>query len=344
MLKRALRKIVGGQKGQVLPIVLILLIIGGLLIVPTLNYASTSLKTHQVTETKAEELYAADSGMESALHWIIQGKELGGAWTQDAENHWTRDTYYLNDRTVNVTVEEIAPEAITEAQRQAFGLKESDTVYEITSTATTDSGSSTTIIECYVVRTTALADEGSYTLYPGDGNIEGGNVIVEADGTVNGNIEEGANVYGKGDLIVNGNIEDSATVYVNGSLTVNGNIEEDTSVYVAGDLTVGGNVEEDTTVCVAGDLTVDGNIEANAKVLVEGNLVVDGNIEDEAVVCVAGDLAVGGNIEVSYIYVGGTITVGGNMEATNLSFAKCPFCCGQCPLVEEVLKILTFGM
>jgi len=62
---------VRGQKGQALPIVLVLLVLGGLLIVPTLSYASTSLKGYQVTETKTRGIYASDSGVEDAL-WQLK--------------------------------------------------------------------------------------------------------------------------------------------------------------------------------------------------------------------------------------------------------------------------------
>ena len=54
-----------------MPIVLILLVLGGLLIIPTLDYASTSLKGHQVVEIKALGLYAADAGIEDSL-WHLK--------------------------------------------------------------------------------------------------------------------------------------------------------------------------------------------------------------------------------------------------------------------------------
>ena len=99
MAKRTLNKIVKGQKGQALPLVLILLVIGGLLIVPTLNYASTSLKGHQVTETKAMELYAADAGVEDAL-WKIKNDQI------------PTDPYYLtvNNKNVEVEIDSISAE------------------------------------------------------------------------------------------------------------------------------------------------------------------------------------------------------------------------------------------
>ncbi len=61
-----------------LPLVLVLMLLSGLLIVPTLKYASTSLKAKQVTEKKTLELYAADAGVEEALSYLPQ---LVGNWS-----------------------------------------------------------------------------------------------------------------------------------------------------------------------------------------------------------------------------------------------------------------------
>lgn len=74
MIKRTLRKLTKSQEGQVLPIVLVLLALGGLLLVPTLNHASTSLKGNQVTETKTKALFAADAGVEKAI-WKLQNDD-----------------------------------------------------------------------------------------------------------------------------------------------------------------------------------------------------------------------------------------------------------------------------
>ncbi len=69
-----LRKFIKGQKGQALPIVLILMILGGLLIPPTLNYASTSLKASQSGERILKERYAADAAAEYAI-WMLSNNE-----------------------------------------------------------------------------------------------------------------------------------------------------------------------------------------------------------------------------------------------------------------------------
>lgn len=68
---RLWQRIVRGEKGQALPIVLILLVLGGLLIAPCLSYAATSLNAGQVVEEKVRGVFAADAGMEDAL-WCLK--------------------------------------------------------------------------------------------------------------------------------------------------------------------------------------------------------------------------------------------------------------------------------
>ncbi len=68
---KLLKKIIKGESGQALPIVLILLVLGGLLIAPVLGYASTTLKVGQMHEQKMAALYAADAGIEDAIHKIV---------------------------------------------------------------------------------------------------------------------------------------------------------------------------------------------------------------------------------------------------------------------------------
>ena len=60
-----------GEKGQALPIVLILLVVGGLLVTPCLNYASTSLFASQMVKKNVRGIYAADAGIEDAL-WKLK--------------------------------------------------------------------------------------------------------------------------------------------------------------------------------------------------------------------------------------------------------------------------------
>jgi len=71
VMKRRLIKAIKGEKGQALPVVLVLLVLGGLLIVPCLSYASTSLNSGRIVEKNVSGLYAADAGVENAL-WCIK--------------------------------------------------------------------------------------------------------------------------------------------------------------------------------------------------------------------------------------------------------------------------------
>ena len=68
---RLLKKILSGEKGQALPIVLALLVIGGLTIAPSLNYTATSLKSGRILEENLKGIYAADAGLEQAI-WTLE--------------------------------------------------------------------------------------------------------------------------------------------------------------------------------------------------------------------------------------------------------------------------------
>lgn len=70
-MKRRLIKVIKGESGQALPIVLTLLVLGGLLIAPSLSYAATSLNSGRVIEKNVNGLYAADAGVEYAL-WRLE--------------------------------------------------------------------------------------------------------------------------------------------------------------------------------------------------------------------------------------------------------------------------------
>jgi len=68
---RFLKQIINDEKGQALPIVLGLLVLGGLMVTPTLNYAATSLNSGRIIEEGVNGLYAADAGVEHTL-WCLK--------------------------------------------------------------------------------------------------------------------------------------------------------------------------------------------------------------------------------------------------------------------------------
>jgi len=93
------------ESGQgALAIVLLLLMLGAIIITPLLVFMSTGLKSGQVYESKMQEFYAADAGVEDAL-WRVKNDELGDYGDFD----YTPYTYDLPDEinaenvTVNIT-------------------------------------------------------------------------------------------------------------------------------------------------------------------------------------------------------------------------------------------------
>lgn len=71
MIARLIKRIVVSQQGQALPIVLALLMLGGLTITPALNHTVTGIKSSQNIEKSVSGLYAAEAGIEQTL-WNIK--------------------------------------------------------------------------------------------------------------------------------------------------------------------------------------------------------------------------------------------------------------------------------
>jgi len=67
---RLLKQVISSEKGQALPIVLALLILGGLTIAPSLGYAYTNLNSSRILGEGTKGVYAADAGVEDAL-WCL---------------------------------------------------------------------------------------------------------------------------------------------------------------------------------------------------------------------------------------------------------------------------------
>ena len=70
---RHLKQLVSSEKGQALPIVLALLVIGGLTIIPSLGYVTTNLKSSRMLVEGVRGVYAADAGIEDALWSLSNG-------------------------------------------------------------------------------------------------------------------------------------------------------------------------------------------------------------------------------------------------------------------------------
>lgn len=75
-MRRILRQILKSEAGQAFPIVLALLVIGGLTIVPSLGLNFSSAKTSNMLQTGIKGTYAADAGVEKTLWSLANGEPL----------------------------------------------------------------------------------------------------------------------------------------------------------------------------------------------------------------------------------------------------------------------------
>jgi len=122
------RKSTSAEKGQALILVLVFLLVGSLTITPLMSYMETGLKTDQVYRDKADELYAADSGIEDAI-WQIKYDRLEALFSSpdydkyDFSTTWTYDlSEQINNHDTTITIEnvwipkDVAPLNATEAR------------------------------------------------------------------------------------------------------------------------------------------------------------------------------------------------------------------------------------
>jgi hypothetical protein len=164
--KIGVKRLIRDEKGYILILALLVLVVVGLISGPVLSYMVSGLRAGHVFETGAAELYAADGGVTYGL-WKIKSSGLcpGNLPVDYSVN--------LNDRDVEVTIEyEGGP-------------------YKITSNATTATNSHTTVVS-YVDVTfrsfldNAITSSDDITIFPGV--------------TVNGTVQYGGELSGGGNV------------------------------------------------------------------------------------------------------------------------------------------------
>lgn len=254
--KIILRKPIAGEKGAAHILVLIVLLVGSLIIAPLLSHMTTGLKTGLMYERKMYELYAADAGVEDALRQIITNTPgLPG----DGDAPWLYDIGQINSKDVSVSVEYID----THTAEITYAT------YKITSTATTDSDSNTTL-ECYakigrspfgaaLIATESGVKLESTTVY---GSVWAIGEVVTENSTVTGEIKENyseeypvletgwyetqargnedENVH-YGNLVLGAGDHDLGPIYITGYLKIEegANVQLGGIVYVVGETQMG---------------------------------------------------------------------------------------------------------
>ena len=285
------------ESGQgALAIVLILLMLGAIIITPLLVFMNTGLKAGGVYESKLQEFYAADSGVEKAMCQISQNN-----------TNLTVSGYSLNDRNVNVII-------------NATG----GGIYKINSTATSNSGGNTTV-ECCVLNIggfnffdNAITSNGDVTIQPNNnitGNVTANGTVTYKKGDINGTVTPGATINWPSKEQLSAwywddvknlapfpdpsiNIDTHPTIgplYRNGTLDIyNGgsagkNATLNGTVYVTDDLTIG-------TTKTGKDFTL--NLNNNTTIFCEGGIEVGGacTISGSGCIIAVGDIDFSPNI------------------------------------------------
>lgn len=309
-MKAAVKRIISDENGRVLAIALILLVVGGLVIAPLLGLMTTGLAAGQVYEKKTAELYAADAGVEYGI-WHLQD---GGS---------TNDTLELtiNGKAVTVETEELPHDCYEMA------------TYEITSTATSQDGSSTTVM-AHVTGLTVYMDElfldaNAGTVYMPTNVYVEGDVEVSAEVHIVGNLRAGGYVeLNQGSLI-------GGIVCVGDYLTMNNNSTIEAEVYVAGDLTMNNLAIIESDLNVGGIVTISGSAEVIGGIHADGDVTIEGQAPQ-----VFGDVCTNGNVSVSgsNAWIVGNVTAGGTISPPDPPNAKitgtgCPGgACGVCEI------------
>ncbi len=171
-MKTITNKLAKCEKGYALLLVLIFSLVGTLIITPLLGFMSTGLIVGQVHEEKMAELYAADAGVEHAF-WQIKAVAAGLPGAGD--DPWEYSIADVNGKQVNTTIAYI-----------------DDHTYKITSTASSDTGSSTTI-ESY----TTIVDMSSLM---GNTITSIGDITLQPGAEVTGNVQYNGELDNKGDI------------------------------------------------------------------------------------------------------------------------------------------------
>lgn len=167
-------RLIKNQRGQILPTALILLALGGFLVVPALSLITTNLIANRTIERANLELYAADAGVEKVLWNVIYNQP--DFTLPDDDEETVLPEFTVNDITVSARISKQAGEP-----------------YQITSTATSSDGHSTTVI-CYI---DAYTD---YSWFADSVIISANDVHIQSNSVVTGNVTYAGTLDNKGDI------------------------------------------------------------------------------------------------------------------------------------------------
>jgi len=242
-----MKRLVRGEKGYILILALLVLVVVGLISGPVLSYMVGGLRAGHVFETGAAELYAADAGVEDAVSKIQQGI---GLCLHQSKNYTISN---VNNKSVEVTVTCVSntTEIVT---------------YHVESTAT--SGGSGTKIDAYVngdavagdfsgITNNVITSQGKIILKPGTN-------VTPPEGEDHGpqdyygdawptpeelcdwywwDVRDGTHYYSDTTIDLNGVSQELGPLYVNGKLTIKNSSSTPATLTLAGTIYATGKTE-----------------------------------------------------------------------------------------------------
>lgn len=300
MLKKALRD----ESGKVLILALIVLVVGGLIVGPLLGLMSTGLSAGQMYEAKTAGLYAADAGLEDAIHWLVHGKPINWDWYWDGSTGNRVKPLDINNRDVYVTVETLAKNE-----------------YKVTSVARGSRGDVTVVSTLWAVNLIKGCRD-----FVGPGEILVGDVYIEGDVSVSTNAQVDGNLVVDGDLTLT-----QGQTRIDGDVSVTGDITLEQQSKIAGNVCAGGDlILENHTSIEGGDVFVWGALQIANNCNIYGNVFVGGDIifASNANSRIHGNVYAYGNITIELsnpnseifgsVYATGKVTVIPEAQAANI--------------------------
>ncbi len=213
-----------GERGAILPLVLVFLALGLLLLTPALNLGFTSLVSTTTTEAKALELHAADAGVEDALHWLLHAETGDPRYVEDPPGAWERSSpLSLNDSEVSVSFVEVGDDVL------------------ITSTASSPWGVTTVDALIEVVR-----GQGGGNIFENALTALGGNVTLGGGSSITSDPPEdkAGDVFAAGLLTLNPSASVEGTVYAETGITMGWSTSIDGDAYTPGTITQPNNAPD----------------------------------------------------------------------------------------------------
>ena len=193
-MKTMMKRTAKDEKGSVLPLALVLLVLGGVILAPLLGLMSTGLLAGQVYEGKMGSYYAADAGVEDAIS-KIKGDVL------DSYPYVYPEPLVVNGDSVGVTIfrQDLDPTCGEELR------------YRILSTVITDDGGETAaIVNGTTIDAHLSVSYLDLSAFLDNAIVSNDTITLKGDTVVNGDIwlpdEEGLTV--DSDVVINGTVKD----------------------------------------------------------------------------------------------------------------------------------------